>query len=347
MKSQFQINFPPFRPRRPWWGADLQTIRNNIAIFDERLRERGERLWLPLQDGSGDHLAAALHRPSAATHQPLTVLIHGLGGCEDSDYIRTHTDFLVRHGFPVLRLNLRGSGPSRPRCRLHYHAGLTADLRDALQAIPQDLKQAGLLLVGYSLGGNLVLKFLSEYANVFPVLAAATVSSPIDLARASERMLQRRNRLYNRHMVRVIKRDALGPGAEVSFDEARAIRMSRSIYEFDDRFQAPRNGFRSADDYYEKNSSLHRLADVPVPSLLVTAADDPWIPAAMYNEVDWSANPKLNFLIAAGGGHVGFHAADDPVPWHCRCIQLFFRHVLGIDSREQEEGHGNGTLTVG
>src|SRR5690606_13070741 len=107
----------PFRPRAPWIGGDLQTLRNQLVRGRSRLAE-GERLWLDL--GDGDALAAMLHRPSR-TGRPLAVTIHGLSGSEASSYSRATAAHLLGEGYPVLRLNLRGAGPSQPRCRGQYH----------------------------------------------------------------------------------------------------------------------------------------------------------------------------------------------------------------------------------
>ena len=180
---------PPARfvPRAPWWGGDLQTIRNY-------LRKRrppdltpwpGLRLELPVLDGSGDRLSASLHQPAIEAGRPLAVLIHGLTGSEDSVYLRASARHLLGLGYPVVRLNQRGAGPSRPLCRSRYHAGLSSDLGDALKALANldpRLISRGVVLVGYSLGGNMLLKFLAEYGASFPIVAAASVSAPIDLA---------------------------------------------------------------------------------------------------------------------------------------------------------------------
>jgi len=312
---------PTFSARPPWLGPDLQTLRN--VLRPPRMTLTGERLELPLADGSGDRLAAMLHRPRER-RRPLAVLIHGLSGGEESPYMVVSAAALLERGHPVLRLNLRGAGASRPLCRLQYHAGRTADLRDALAALDPALTADGLLLVGYSLGGNMLLKFLAEHAAGLPVRAAAAVSAPLDLGAAARRILMRRNRLYHWNLLRAMKREALTPAAELTPPERDAVVAARDIVEFDDRFVAPRNGFAGAADYYARNSAERFLPAIAVPTLIVHALDDPWIPPDVYRRVRWADHRHLHAALSPGGGHVGFHARGTRVPWHDRVLGEFF-----------------------
>lgn len=320
------FDLPEFRARPPWWGADLQTLRN--VLSPPRLdfsSYPAYRLELPLTDGSGDALSALVQEP-VDPRRPLVVLIHGLSGSEESAYMGATASYLLGLGHPVLRLNLRGAGASRSLCRLQYHAGRTEDLRDALGSLDPPLVSRGLLLIGYSLGGNMLLKFLAEHGSAFPVHAAVSVSAPIDLALASRRFLAPRNRLYHRHVLRNMKRESLAPGAETSNAERRCIRAARSIYEFDATFVAPRNGYASAEDYYADNMALRFLDRIRVPTLLIQALDDPWIPAATYADYPWRENRGLLPLLVEGGGHMGFHARDSDVAWHDRALGAFFEN---------------------
>ena len=323
------LTFPRFAPRAPWWGPDLQTLRNTLrGPVVPAAPGRAERLLLPLADGSGDRLAALWERPAAGLPgAPLVVVIHGLGGDETSAYVRASASHLLARGHPVLRLNLRGAGPSRPLCRQQYHAGRSEDLRDALRGLPAEACTHGLVLMGYSLGGNMLLKFLAEYGRETPGLhGAVAISAPIDLARSSRRILERRNGLYHRHLLAGMKREALA-AASNSDEERRILREVRTIIEFDERIVAPRNGFAGADDYYARNHARQFLPAIEVETLLVHALDDPWIPAPMYTGFAWDRNPRLHPLLPSGGGHVGFHAADSRTPWHDRCVLRFLAHL--------------------
>jgi hypothetical protein len=319
---------PAWRPRAPWWGADLQTLRNFLVNpLVDLSAWPVERLLLPMRDGSGDRLSAAMHQPRRTT-RPLVLLIHGLGGSENSIYMQASAAYHLARGHPVVRLSLRGAGPSRATCRWQYHAGRTQDIADAIAALPDKLTRDGILAVGYSLGGNVLLKLLGENrvnGGVHPpILAAASVSAPIELRRAAYRFLDRRNFLYQRWMLARLQREATAPGAAISEQERAAVMRARTVIEFDEYFMAPRNGFNGAEDYYARCSAYPLLDAIRAPTLLIHAADDPWIPSISYRARDWRANPALTLSMTGGGGHVGFHGAGDMATWHDRRIGAFF-----------------------
>ena len=323
--------FPGFAPRFPWWGADLQTVRN--ALFaPPRLDGAGEALAFPTGDGTGDALSGRLHRPRAPSGRPLAVLIHGLTGCADSAYVRASAAFFLARGHPVLRLNLRGAGPLRSRCRERYHAGRSADLRAALRALPPRLAERGAFLMGYSLGGNVMLKTLGEPGVPEHVGAAVSVSAPIDLAATWRRFSRPRNVLYRRWLLARMKEETL---AAPSLEPAAraAVAAARTIREFDDVYVAPRNGFAGAEDYWARCSALRFVAGIAAPTLLLTADDDPWIPSAPYRAHDWRRAPACRVIVARRGGHVGFHGRGARAAWHDRCAALFVERVYGAASR--------------
>jgi predicted alpha/beta-fold hydrolase len=322
--------FPPFLARAPWWGGDLQTLRNFLIGRPVRLAAyASQRLMLPMRDGSGDRLVGALSLPAATAPvvRPLAMLIHGLSGCEDSFYLRKTAAHLLTLGHPVLRLNLRGAGPSRPYCRFQYHAGRSEDFAEALAALPRKLLAAGIVAVGFSLGANMLLKYLGERGEETPIKAAVAVSAPLDLAQTSRRLMRRRNAFYQHYLLREMRREALGPGAELVASEREVIRSARSIWEFDHRFSAPRNGYAGAEDYYERNASRRYLDGIAVPTLIIHALDDPWIPANPYVGYDWKRNRNLIPLLSPGGGHVGFQGRDRSAPWHDLCAAEFFARL--------------------
>ena len=317
---------PPFRPRLPWWGPDLQTIRSVVVKSRALDGHTGERLYFPLADGSGDRLAAILNRAVPATHLPLIVLVHGLTGLEDSYYMRESAGHFLSRGFSVLRLNLRGAGRSRPYCRTQYHAGSSDDLARLFVSLPADLTANGVVAVGYSLGANLLLKYLGEQGGSAQIDAAAVVSAPLDLAGTSRRLNRWRNIPYHRYLLRYMKAEAIAPGAELSAAERRAVLGARSVWDFDHVYSAPRAGYDGAADYYARTSSGRFLAGVTVPTLVVHALDDPWVPSEPYREFDWQGHRNLRAVLTPRGGHVGFYGGDDAA-WHDLAIARFFERL--------------------
>jgi predicted alpha/beta-fold hydrolase len=348
--GRHNLDLPEFAPRAPWWGADLQTLRNFICRPRHGVPGVEQRLILPLADGSGDRLAGLLNTPIETSpietsRRPLIVLVHGLCGCERSTYMLRTATHLVGEGYSTLRLNLRGAGPTRPLCRFQYHAGRSQDLRDALAALPHEAARHGVVLIGYSLGGSLVLKLMGEGAPPM-VRAAVSVSAPIDLAATSHRMRAPRNGAYHRYILRSMKLEALAPGAELSPEERRVIETARSVYEVDDRFTARRDGHAGAEPYYAANSAQRFLPMIDRPTVVLYALDDPWIPAAAYQMVDWAANRALRPLLPQYGGHIGFHGTGDAVPWHDRIIGRFLDEVSGIAETAGRDATGLTAMQV-
>jgi predicted alpha/beta-fold hydrolase len=328
---------PPFKPRAPWYGGDLQTLRNYLRPVKAGLEAwPGRRLKLAVGDGSGEHLSALLHRPvfppAGPGATPLVVLIHGLTGCEASSYMMASANSLLSHGYPVLRLNLRGAGPSRSWCRAQYHAGRSEDLHGALNdlsGMAPEIVGRGVCLVGYSLGGNMLVKFMAEHAGGIsagiPVLGAVAVSAPLDLKASQERLMAPRNRLYHRYLIERMRADYLTGPAGTDEAERVRVRSVATIYDFDEEITAPRNGFAGAEHYYAANSGRNFLAKVAVPMLLIKALDDPWIPSEAYLAFDWENYPNIEALLPRSGGHVGFHGRDSDIPWHDRVILRFLK----------------------
>ena len=310
-----------FRARAPWWGGDLQTLRNILVPGRNGSPATSKRIYLGLGDGSGDRIAAMLDSPVEAADAPLIVLIHGLAGSEASAYLRASAAFHLKRGRSVLRLNLRGAGPSRATCIGHYHAGCGEDLHHALAALPGDLAASGLFVIGYSLGGNALLNLLASHD--LPIRGAATVSAPIEPAQAAQRFMEPRNALYHYWLLRQMKRESIAPGALVSEEERAAIDRARTIYEFDDGFVAPRNGFTDADDYYARTAGARMTGDIKVPTLMIHAHDDPWIPPAPYEALIGRAPANIQIVLTQSGGHVGFHGQGYAETWHDRCVDAF------------------------
>lgn len=317
---------PPFRPRLPWWGPDLQTIRSVVVRSRALDGHAGERLYFTLADGSGDRLAAIVNRAVPATKRPLVVLVHGLTGLEDSFYMRESAAHFLARGFSVLRLNLRGAGRSRPHCRTQYHAGSSGDLAQVFATLPIDLAAHGVVAVGFSLGANLLLKYLGEQGSAAKVAAAAVVSAPLDLAGTARRLGRFRNAAYQRYLLHYMKAEAIAPGADLSAAERRAVLGARSVWEFDHVYSAPRGGYDGAADYYARTACRNFLGGVTLPTLVIHAFDDPWVPPEPYREFEWRGHPSLHAVFTRRGGHVGFHGGN-AAAWHDLAIARFFENL--------------------
>ena len=308
---------PPFRPRFPWIGADMQTLRNSLArVRTPAAHHKAAPLTVPLYGGKYGALTVAQDHPSGGAAGKALVLCHGLGGCSNSAYMLETTCFFLGLGYSVFRINMRGSGLSKSTAPAPYSGGLTSDYRAVLSAIDPVHYRHGLYLMGFSLGGQLMVRALGETDIRVPVKAAVSVSAPLDLSTASRKLEQTRNRPYQRYLVNNMNRDLahLLPDFEAN--------PPRSVRDYDNRLIAPFMGFDGAEAYYHGVSCLHRLEEVSVPLMAVHSCDDPWIPAEDYSRAPWPKNTVA--LLTDGGGHVGFHSRGLPSPWHNHAAHNFF-----------------------
>lgn len=320
--------FPPFRRALPWVGGDLQTIRNTVTKAEDNTRTLpSERIKLPMNDGTGDSLLGLLSNQNSKTTLPLLILIHGLTGSETSRNIVVSAMHFASLGFPVLRLNLRGAGASLGLCKEHYHAGRTQDLSAALTALPKSISRNGFVMVGVSLGGNTLLKFAAEAIQDHNVHAIASVSAPIDLKMSQQRIMAPRNMIYHRYLLDRMKADALIAEQDKAA-MTETLKNVRSVYDYDDLIVAPPNNFDGAEDYYKHCSATYVMDQVSIPTLLIHAATDPWIPLSMYMSHAWPADGPLSLIVSEDGGHVGFHTRDSSVPWHDVCAGEYFLKIL-------------------
>lgn len=303
-----------FIPRRGWRNKHLQTTRNRVLPPKVQLPDPQMTL---VDLGDGDRLALFYNQGAPGT--PTVLLVHGLGGTAESDYVRVTAAGLLEAGFGVARVDLRGAGVSAQYCSGMYHGGKTQDLRAVLRTLP-----APIAVVGYSLGANATIKLLGEGAA--GVVAGVSVSAPLDLTVGAEHLHRRAWGFYEKFLVHGLKRDVLRPGARYTPEERQAVMAARTIAEFDTAITAPRHGWRDAWEYYQVNSSGRFLPQVEVPLLVIHAKDDPMIPLSPYDQVDWTALPNVELILTEHGGHVGFHGRGS-VPWYVPVIVDFLRRV--------------------
>jgi predicted alpha/beta-fold hydrolase len=313
-----------FRPA--WWlpGAHLQTVWGRLARPRTLVPLRREALAAP--DGDTlllDHAAA-----EAPEDAPALLLLHGLEGSSHSVYAQGLLALAVRAGFRASVLNFRYCARDfedlaraipngRPRL---YHSGETSDL-DFVARTLVARRGGPIFAAGVSLGGNVLLKWLGEHPEERLVAAAATLSVPYDLAAGDRRMTSLPSAFYVRAFVKTLvpKAEALArrfPDAAARIDLPRA-RGAWTFRTFDDAATAPLHGFAGAADYYARSSSLPFLGRITIPTLCVSALDDPFVDPASVEEARRTASPAVRFLVTESGGHAGFIAARGlrPVYW--------------------------------
>jgi predicted alpha/beta-fold hydrolase len=245
------------------------------------------------------------------------ILVHGLEGSSESGYIRSMAAAALEAGFLVHRLNMRGCGASPWHAKANYHSGQTGDLllmareRKRISGLP-------LFVVGYSLGGNMVLKLAGELGENGSALfdGVCAVSAPIDLAASVAELQRPKNFFYQRRFVkrlkeRVQKRHPLAP----DLYPLEPLAGVRTIYEFDDQYTAKIFGFGTADRYYQTQSSRQFLERIRIPTLMVHAKDDPLVPYSSYEHPAVRANPNVRLLAVERGGHLGFIARGSHRFW--------------------------------
>lgn len=309
---------PAFRARAPWLGGDLQTLRNSFVQSPGSLTP-DSRLQAPIDVGA---ISVAINLPTSATKQDkILLLVHGLGGAEDSTYMLNSARFFNAQGYTVARMNYRGVGPSKEYSEPPYSAGLTSDLRAVLRWLNKHWPGFDVYLMGFSLGGQLSLRMLGEGDVPHGLKACVSVSAPLDLATSQKKLERARNFVYSRYVVNNMRADLAGlVHPKVTVDPANLS----SVLAFDQEVIAPVFGFQDAQDYYARVSSLPLIGNISVPTLAIHAADDPWIPVEDYHAAAWSDGAPVGACITPSGGHVGFHAKGQANPWYETAAHRFF-----------------------
>jgi uncharacterized protein len=264
----------------------------------------------------GDFLE--LHRLVSKPSAPRVLLLHGLEGSIRSHYAQGLLNEAARRGWGADLLIFRSCGSELNRARRFYHSGETGDVAFVLERISREFPFAPLGMAGVSLGGNVLLKFLGERGKDLPktLRGAATISVPFDLARSSKRINRGFSRLYQRFFLGSLRRKA-GEKAKRFPDLAPVDRIAslRTLEDFDNLVTGPLHGFADAQDYYARSSSLAYLEAIRLKTLLISAVDDPMLPAEVLDEVREIArkNPALEIEFVQKGGHAGFITGS--VPW--------------------------------
>ncbi len=293
-----------FEPH-PWLRSGHAQTLAGACLPGPRVRLVATEHRIALEDG--DILSVWESVPGGwAWGDPAAVLVHGLCGSAASSYVVRLTARLVRLGVRVVRLNLRGAGSGFGLARDTYHAGRTEDLRATLVWLAQRLLGSPIALVGFSLGGGLVLNLAAEVADepVAGLDCVLAASPPIDLLACASYLSRPAARLYDWNFVRDLRRAIVRQHA--CFPALGPVELAhvRTLFELDDRYTAPRHGFAGAVDYYTRCSPGPKLARVALPGLIVHAGDDPFIPPDPLRRVQCSESLSVELL--PHGGHLGF-----------------------------------------
>jgi len=266
---------------------------------------------------------------------PTLVVFHGLEGSSDAHYVRGLADKALRAGFNAVRLNQRNCGGTEHLSTGLYHSGLTQDPAAVIRELIEVDGLPVMTVVGYSLGGNLALKLAGDYgADTPPQLRAICAVSPtMDLERCVRALEARENRLYEWNFVRNLKA-RMRRKARLFPDRygLNALRRIKTVREFDEAFTAPHHGFRDAHDYYYRASALRVIDKIRVPTLIITAEDDPFVPIDPCRDPLVTGNPSITVIITQHGGHCGFVSdsrnSDDDGYWAERAaVEFAQQHV--------------------
>jgi predicted alpha/beta-fold hydrolase len=255
----------------------------------------------------------------AGAATPHLVFLHGLEGGVHSHYVANLFAEAARRGWSADLILFRGCAGELNRARRFYHSGETTDLDFALRRIAAERPHAPIGLAGVSLGGNVLLKWLGEHGTddvPATVRGAVAISVPFDLARGSRHISRGFSRVYERFFLRSLVAKARAKlTRHPDLCDVAALDRVRTLWDFDDAVTAPLHGFRDARDYYSRSSSIHFLSRIRVPTLLLSALDDPFLPPEVLDEVRSIAagNPALELEFVRRGGHVGF--VSGRVPW--------------------------------
>lgn len=299
--------------RAPWWlpGPHLQTIVPALFARRAAVAYRRERWDTPDDDFIDVDRTVADRKTDHDPATPTLVVFHGLEGHADSRYVRGLLAAAVARGWHGIAPHFRGCGGTPNRAPRFYHSGDSAEVDWVLRRVAAERGDAPVVAAGISLGGNMLLKWLGEQrADARGVVrAAAAISAPMDLAAGGVSLGRGFNRVYARVFLRTLKaKSRLKLHAYADLFDGVRMEAARDLRAFDDAVTAPVHGFVDADDYWRRASSKPLLRDIALPTLILNARNDPFLPeVALPRDDEVSAVVTLDF--PAHGGHVGFIAA--------------------------------------
>ena len=317
-----------FKPA--WWlpGAHLQTIIP--AIF--RRKHDLPLLWQTLELNDGDFLDLAW---IGIGNGPIVLVLHGLNGSINSGYANGIMHAINKRGWRGVLMHFRGCSGKPNRLARSYHSGETGDLNNVIKVIRDSEPTTPLFAVGYSLGGNVLLKALGEGKNTAQLSAAVAVSVPFELAETAEHLSKGFRKVYQHRLVKELKKSHKNKFSQMPLPVKPAnLAAIKTFWEFDNAITGPLHGFKGADDYYQLSSSRQYLDKIEVPTLILHARNDPFTKLNSLPDQSEVSN-AVTIEYTAAGGHVGFVSGIfpwKPIYWLEDRILNYFAEILTFES---------------
>jgi uncharacterized protein len=318
--------FEPFIPRRFLRNRHAQTLAGNFLPRKNGLPEPEEQLF---QVEDGIQVLCHCHWQPQRSSRATALIVHGLEGSSVSQYVVGTGSKAWFAGMNVVRMNMRNCGGTERLTPTLYHSGLSSDVAAVLRTLIAENRLERVGAVGYSMGGNLVLKMAGDLGRNAPpeLKAVAAVSPAADLAPSADAMHEPQNRIYEWKFLLSLMRRYKRKAALFPDLYGRINRWPSSIREFDDIITARYCGFAGADDYYHRAAAARVVDRITVPALVIHAKDDPFIRLLPETRGKMLANPNVTLVETDHGGHCAFLATPDGYDgrWAERQILLFFR----------------------
>ena len=261
----------------------------------------------------------------------LAILCHGLEGSSQSKYIIGTGNLLLNNGWDIAAINYRGcSGVINHNPRL-YHSGATDDIHEVVSQLGDAYDE--IALVGFSLGGNLVLKYAGEgvYPTAKKILCVVAISVPVDLEAGSKQISKKSNLIYEKKFLKSLHLKVKDKSSQYpDLIDPSSMKSVRTIFDFDDVYTSKLHGFKDAKDYYNKSSSKQFLSTIKTPTLIINALDDPFLPKQCYPQNEANQNKWITLLTPKFGGHVGFVSTASPFYWEEDVINQYLSQASSI-----------------
>ncbi|XQW84792.1 hydrolase [Thalassotalea piscium] len=294
-----------------WWLSNphLQTIAAKWLRRHEKITTYREIIQLPDDDSLE---LAWTELPSKQQHKPIVIVLHGLEGSVDSHYAKGMLQTIKDRGWIGLLMHFRGCGQYPNKFGRSYHSGDITDIRYLVSLIEGRYPQHKLALIGFSLGGNVLANYLAKSPSA-NIVAGAIICAPFDLASCSKRINRGFSKVYQKYLVDMLKKSALIKIEKNKVQHISSTELAKinTLWDFDNRYTAPLNGFTDAQDYYQQASGKPLLAQINIPCLVIHAQDDPFLCHTSTVE-QLALSSSLTFEVSKKGGHVGFISGNNP-----------------------------------